>query len=81
MWVKNEVFLGAGETVMAETCFEEWHWDLACAEIKHIHSDIGVLAVNVFYADSVNKHKYQSFSGIGTHHRNAHAVSAIQAIM
>ena len=27
IWVENQVSLGAGETIMAKTCFEEWLWD------------------------------------------------------
>ena len=48
IWVENQVFLGAGETVMAKTCFEEWLMDLAHAGIKHIQSDIMYLLLMSF---------------------------------
>ena len=67
IWVKNQVSLGAGEIIMAKTCFKEWLGDLACAEIKH-HSNNGVFAPDVFHADSIEKHWSQSFSGVGAHH-------------
>ena len=65
--------LGAGETIMAKTHFEEWLWDLACAEIKHIHINNQVFTADVFPTDCTEKHQSQSFSGVGTHHQNAHA--------
>ena len=73
IWVENQVFLGAGETIMAKTCFEEWLWHLACAEIKHIHSDNGVFYTDVFHANYVEKYQSQSFSGVGAHYQSAHA--------
>ena len=64
---------------MAKTCFEEWLWELACAEIKH-YSDNGVFTSDIFNDDCIAKHQSQSFSGIGAHHQNAHAEHAIQTI-
>ena len=45
---------------MAKTQFEEQLWELAYAEIKHIHSDTGVFATDVFQADFSEKHQPQS---------------------
>ena len=53
---------------MTKTCFEEQLWDLACEEIKHIHSDNGVFTAYVFNDDCIEKHQSQSFSGVGAHY-------------
>ena len=66
---------------MTKTCFEEWLQDLAYTEIKHSHSDNGIFAADVFHAICIRKHQSQSFSGVGAHHQNVHAKSAIQTIM
>ena len=66
---------------MAKTCFEEWLWDLACAEIKHIHKNNGVFTADVFQVDCTEKHQSQRFSGICAYHQNAHAEHTIQTIM
>ena len=39
IWIGNQVFFGAGETVTAQIRFEEWLWEQTSAEIKHPHSD------------------------------------------
>ena len=80
IWVENQVSVGAGETNMAKTCFEEWLWVLACTEIKHIHSNSGVFTADVFQADCTEKHQSQNFSKVDAHHQNAHAEHAIQTI-
>ena len=46
--IKNQVSFGAGETIMAKTCFEEWLCDVACAEIKQMYSDNGMFVADVF---------------------------------
>ena len=55
--VKNHISLGAGETIMTKTHFEEWSWDLTCAEIKHIHSEHGMSTAFDFQVDCAKKHK------------------------
>ena len=65
---------------MAKTCFEEWLWDSACTEIKHISYN-GVFAAVVFHANCVEKHQSKSFSEIGAHHQDTHAEHAIQTSM
>ena len=59
IWVENQISLGAGETIMAKTYFEEWLWDLACAGIKHIHSNNGVFTADDFQTDSTEKYQSQ----------------------
>ena len=66
---------------MAKSHFEEWLWNLACAEIKHIHSDNGVFISDVLHIDCVEAHQSQSFSGIDAHHQNAHVMHAIETIV
>jgi hypothetical protein len=41
IWVENQVSLGANETVMGKSCFEQWLWDMAYAEVKHYHGNNG----------------------------------------
>ena len=42
IWVENQVSLGANETVLGKSRFEEWLWEQASADISHYHSDNGV---------------------------------------
>jgi hypothetical protein len=35
IWVENQVSIGANETVMGKSCFEQWLWDMAYTEVKH----------------------------------------------
>ena len=46
--IKNQVSLGAGETVLAKQEFEAWLWDEARATVKHYHSDNGVFTSDMF---------------------------------
>ena len=55
--LKNQGSLGAGETIMANICFKKWLWDLTCAEIKHIHSNIGIFSADVFQSYCTKKHQ------------------------
>ena len=81
IWVECQVSLGAGETVMSKVRFEEWLWEMAAAEIKHLHSDNGVFTADMFRDDCKMKHQSQSFSGVGAKHQNSIAERAIQTIM
>ena len=56
-------------------------WDLTCTEIKHICSNNGDFAADVFHSDCIKKYQSQSLSGVGAHHQNGHAECAIQTIM
>ena len=42
IWLENQVSTGTGETLNAKERFEEWLWELCCAEVKRYHSDNGV---------------------------------------
>ena len=81
IWIECQVSLGAGETVMSKVRFEEWLWEMAAAEIKHLHSDNGVFTADMFRDDCKIKHQSQSFSGVGAKHQNSIAERAIQTIM
>ena len=81
IWAENQVSLGAGETILSKTEFEEWLWELACVEINHYRSDNGVFQAEEFKADCHDKNQKQSFSGVGAQHQNARAERAIQTIM
>ena len=69
IWLENQVSLGANETVMSKIKFEEWLWDIAAVEIKHIHSDNGIYCADEFKADCASKDQTQSMSGVGAKHQ------------
>ncbi len=66
---------------MAKERFEQWLWELAAAEIHHLHSDNGIFNTELFVKDCKNKFQTQSFSRVGAHHQNALAERSIQTIM
>ena len=78
--VQPQVSLGAGETVVAKSSFEDWIWSLAGVLAKHYHSDNGVFVDDHFRSDCVSKEQTQSFSGVGAKHQNARAERTIQTI-
>ncbi len=71
IWAENQVSLGARETLRAKVCFEQWLWELAGAEIHHLHSDNGIFNADHFSEDYKSKYQSLSFSGVGAHHQNA----------
>lgn len=75
--VKNQVSLGAGETVNAKIEFEEWLWEEAWLAEKHYHSDNGIFTAKSFRESCEEEKQTQSFSG-GAQHQNPKAVHAIQ---
>ena len=79
--MENQVSLGAGETILSKVKFEEWLWEQAAAEIRHLHSDNGIFTSDVFRTDCDDKGQTQSFSAVGAQHQNAMAERAIQTIM
>jgi hypothetical protein len=81
IWVEYQVSFDAGETVMSNVCFDKWFWEMAAAEIKHLHSDNVVFTADMFHDDCKIKHQSQSFSGVGAKHQNLIAERAIQKIM
>ncbi len=66
---------------MSKICFKEWLWEMAVAEINHLHSDNGVLTADMFHEDCKSKPQSQSFSGVGAKHQNSLDERAIQTIM
>jgi hypothetical protein len=81
IWVENQVSLGANETVMGKTFFEQWLWNMAYAEVKHYHGNNGIFLAEEYRQECKNKGQSQSFSGVGAQHQNAQAEHAIQTIM
>ena len=72
--------MGAGETVMGKTRFEQLCWNLAGVKVKNYHSDNGVYDATTFRNDCLAKDQSQSFSGVGAKHQNAVAERNIQTI-
>jgi hypothetical protein len=81
IWVENQVSLGANETVMGKSRFEQWLWDMAYAEVKHYHGNNGIFSSEESRAECLGKDQSQFFSGVGAQHQNARAKRAIQTIM
>ena len=73
IWIKNQISLGAGETVLSKIRFEEWLWEQAAVEIRHLHGDNGIFTADMFREDCQKKSQAQSFSGVGAKHQNAQA--------
>jgi hypothetical protein len=44
IWVENQVSLGANETIMGKSCFEQWLSDMAYMEVKHYHGNNGIFS-------------------------------------
>ncbi len=81
IWVENQVSLGANETVMGKSHFEQLLWDMAYAEVEHYHGDNGIFSAEEYCLECKEKRQSQSFSGVGAQHQNARAEHAIQTIM
>jgi hypothetical protein len=69
MWVKNQISLGANETVMGKAHFEQLLWDQCVSKVKHYHGDNGIVAAEEYHCDCTEKGQMQSFSGIGAQHQ------------
>ena len=78
---QNPVYFGAGETIMAKTCFEGWLWDIACAKNKHIYSEKNIPPADFYQEDCAKKCQFQSFLGVVADHQNSHAEYVIQTII
>jgi hypothetical protein len=68
VYVECQTSMGAGETVMGKTRFEQMCWNLAGVTIKNFHSDNGVYDASVFCEDCISKDQLQTFSGVGAKH-------------
>jgi hypothetical protein len=80
VYVECQTSMGAGETVMGKTRFEQMCWNLAGVTIKNFHSNNGVYDASMFRDDCISKDHSQTFSGVGAKHQNAVAERNIQTI-
>jgi hypothetical protein len=55
IWAENQVSLGANETVMGKTHFEQWLWDISYSEVKHYHKDNGIFLAEEYCQECINK--------------------------
>ena len=81
IFIKNQVSLGAGETISAKNEFETWLWDTARVAVKHYHSDNGVFTAESFTDSCKEEGQSQTFSGVGAQHQNAEAERSIQIVV
>ena len=77
IFIKNQVLLGAGETISDKNEFETWLWDTARVAVKHYHSDNGVFTAEAFTSSYKEGGQSQTFSGFGAQHQNAKAERSI----
>ena len=81
IFVRNQVSLGASDTINAKIQFEEWLWHQSFCEVQHYHSDNGVFVSEDFVQDCKSKYQDQTFSGVAAQHQNANAERSIKTIM
>ena len=79
--VRNQVSLGAGETVAAKREFEEWLYEEARVAVKHYHSDNGVFNVETFTESCEEDGQTQSFNSVGSQHQNEEVERAIMTVV
>ena len=65
IWVEDQVYIGASETVLRKERFEKFLWDQTSVDISHMHCDNGIFASDQFHLECNNKHQDQYFSGFG----------------
>ena len=80
-YVRNQVSLGAGETVAAKRGFEEWLYEEARVAVKHYHSDNGIFNAETFTESCEEDGQPQSFSGVGAQHQNGETERAIMTVV
>ena len=78
--MKNQVSLGAGETVLGKAYFEDWIWNLAGVLAKNYHSDNCIFSLQAYHDGCIAKKQSQSLSVVGAKYQNAYAEHAIQMI-
>ena len=81
IWVENQTFLGAGETIMGNQKYEIWMWDQSAVGVHHYHGDNEVLASDMFFKEFNKRSQSHSFSGSGAQHLNTQEERAIQSIV
>ena len=81
IYIRNQVSLGAGETVAAKREIEEWLYEEARLVVKHYHSDNDVFNSETFTKSCKEDGQTQSFSGVGAQHQNGEAERAIRTVV
>ena len=81
IYVRNQISLGAGETVTAKREFEEWLYEEARVVVKHYHNDNSVFSSGTFTESCEKDGQTQSFSGVGAQHQKGEAERAIQTVV
>ena len=64
IFVKNQVSLGAGETVAVKREFEDWLWGEARVFVKQYHSDNDVFKAEMFTDSCKEDGQHQSVSRV-----------------
>ena len=80
VYVEFQTSIGAGETVMGQTRFEQLCWYLTGVAIKNFHSNNGVYDASVFHGNCISKDQSQTLSGVGAKHQKAVAGCNIQTL-
>ena len=73
IYVRNQVSLGARETVASKRKFDEWLYEEARVAVKHYHSDNEVFNAEIFTESCEADGQTQTFSGVGAQHQNGEA--------
>ncbi len=55
MKAKNQVSLGAGKTLAAKQCIEQWFWEMTADEICHNHDETVIFNAELIVNDCKNK--------------------------
>jgi hypothetical protein len=55
IWGERQILLGVNETVMGKSCFGQWLWDMAYAEVKHYHGDNGIFSAEEYCKERLDK--------------------------
>ncbi len=53
--------LGTRETIMSKVHFEQWLWEQAAADIRHLHSDDSILTAESFGDNCNQKGQFRVF--------------------
>ena len=78
-FVKMQVSLRAGETLLAKEEFENIMLDHG-ATVRKYHGDNGIFVSKAWREHCDDRGQAYDFSGVGAHHQNANAERAIQTV-
>ena len=78
-FVKMQVSLRAGETILAKEEFENIMLDHG-ATVRKYHGDNGIFVSKAWREHCDDRGQAYDFSGVGAHHQNANAERAIQTV-